>query len=112
MSMLLAAMLASSQALPWLDRAALDRQAKVERLRPAVVALGAGSKGRRTPSARAMLAEDMGAVASVCRAAAKAPDPAEFLGRLGEAFAMPATEVRALRKTCGAYLAGMADANQ
>ena len=109
--MLLAAMLASSQALPWLDRADLDRQAKVERLRPAVVALGAVPKGRRA-SARAMLSEDMGAVASVCRAAAKAPDPAEFLGRLGEAFAMPATEVRALRKTCGAYLAGMADANQ
>jgi hypothetical protein len=112
MSMLLAAMLASSQALPWLDRAALERQARSETLRPAAVALAAAPPRRRNSNPRAMLTEDLSAISTVCRAAAKAPDPAEFLGRLGEAFAMPAGEVRALRKTCGAYLAGMADAQR
>ncbi|TMJ14284.1 MAG: hypothetical protein E6G94_10005 [Alphaproteobacteria bacterium] len=110
MSLVIIAMLASSQALPWIDRSSLERQARAESLRPAAVALGVNRASQ--PTARRILNQDVGAISTVCRAAAKANNPNEFIGRLGEAFAMPNGEVASLRKTCGVYLAGMIDGQQ
>jgi shikimate 5-dehydrogenase len=111
MSITIIAMLASAQALPWLDRASLERQARSEALRPKVAAM-TGAGGAKRPAARRLLSEDIGTISTVCRAAAKDVNPDQFIGRLGEAFAMPAAEVKALRKTCGVYLTGMIDGNR
>jgi hypothetical protein len=110
--MTIIAMLASAQALPWLDRASLERHARAEALKPAVAAMVTNGRDSKGPAARNLLADDVGTISTVCRAAAKDPNPGQFIGRLGEAFAMPASEVKALRKTCGVYFTGMIDANR
>jgi hypothetical protein len=105
--MIIAAMLASAQVMPWLDRDALEAQAKVEKIRraPAV------ARPRPTAfSARDALAKDIEAISTVCGAAARSPDPAAFLGNIGDAFAMSRGEVSALRERCALYLAGRRDA--
>jgi hypothetical protein len=105
---ILAALLAASPALPWLDRAALDAQAKIEAVRPSrkpATAQGASS-------ARKALASDFDAISTMCRAGSKSRDPAAFFAAVTAAFAMSKTEAAALRSHCTLYLMGSRDGAQ
>lgn len=105
---ILATLLASTQALPWLDRAALDAQAKIEAVRPAKKA--AAPSG--TSTARKALTNDIDAISTVCRAGSKSRDPAAFFAALSDAFAMSKSEASALRSQCTLYLMGSRDGAQ
>ncbi|PSJ38952.1 hypothetical protein [Allosphingosinicella deserti] len=104
---ILAALLAAPPALPWLDRAALDAQAKIEAVRPTrkPAALGAAS-------ARKTLSSDYDAISTLCRAGSKSRDPAAFFAAITDAFAMSKAEAAALRSHCTLYLMGSRDGAQ
>jgi hypothetical protein len=99
--MFFAAMLLAPAALPEIDRAALDRQARIEAVRPRLK-LAAGHGGLL----------DLDAMTTVCRAAGRQRDPAAFLATLSRAYALGASESAALRGSCAAYMAGRADARR
>jgi hypothetical protein len=103
--MILAAMLASAQVMPWIDRDALDAQAKVEAVQTA-----AAKPRKASFSAKEALAKDVEAISTVCGAAAKSPNAAALLTSIGDAFGMSRGEVSALRERCALYLAGRRDA--
>ena len=101
MSMFFAAMLLAPAQLPEIDRAALDRQARVEAVRP-----------RLTPAAGGPALLDLEAMTTVCRAAGGQRDPAAFLATLSRAYGLGSAESAALRGSCAAYMAGRADARR
>lgn len=98
MSIFLTALLLAPGALPEIDRAALDLQARAEALQPRVV-----------PAAARRGLFDLEAMTTVCRAAANQPDPRAFLATLSRAYGLDQTESATLRGSCAAYLAGRAD---
>lgn len=101
---LAAALAASAQPLPFIDRSWLDTKAKIEVLRPrkAVAIKASALRSRGLPSS------DLTVLGAVCGAAAKLPDPIAFLNRLGAAYSMSPGEVSSLRESCSIYLAGQA----
>ena len=101
MTMFFAAMLLAPAQLPEIDRAALDRQARVEASRP-----------RLTPAAGRSGLLDLEGMTTVCRAAGQQRDPAAFIATLSRAYALNAAESAALRGSCAAYMAGRADARR
>ena len=103
MTILLAAILASAQPLPYINRAELHALAKIE-------ALQARSSVRAPTKLR--LIGNMQMIAAVCGAAGKLEDPAGFLGEIGSAYSMSRGEVAALRETCAVYLSGRLDAQR
>jgi hypothetical protein len=55
---------------------------------------------------------DLGQITTICRAAGEQEDPAAFIGRLSNAYALSADDRTSLRASCAAYLAGRADARR
>ena len=55
---------------------------------------------------------DLAQITTICRAAGEQDDPAAFIGRLGNAYALSADDRASLRASCAAYLAGRADARR
>ena len=106
MTILLAAMLASAQPLPFINRTEIDAMAQIESLQ--------AQAQRRVPqgAAKLQLASNMRVIATVCGAASCMADPAAFLSELGSAYAMSKTEVAVLRETCAVYLTGWLDARR
>ena len=96
-----AAMLLAPAQLPEIDRGALERQARIEAVRPRV-----------TPAAGRPGLLDLEGMTTVCRAAGEQRDPAAFLAALTRAYALSAAEGVALRGSCAAYMAGRADARR
>ncbi len=105
--MILAAMMASAQVMPWIDRGWLDEQSRIEAVKPASIT--ATARKAALP-AREALSRDVEAISTVCGAASKSADPAAFLTSIGTAFSMPSREVSALRERCALYLIGKRDA--
>ena len=101
---ILAALLAASPALPWLDRAALDAQAKIEAVMPTRKSAALGEA-----SARKALSSDYDAISTMRRAGSKSRDPVAFFAAVTDGFAMSKTEAAALRSHCMLYLMGSRD---
>jgi hypothetical protein len=99
--MFFAALLLAPAQLPEIDRAALDRQARIEAVRPRV-----------TPAAGRSGLLDLEGMTTVCRAAGEQRDPSAFLAALSRAYTLGAAESAALRGSCAAYMAGRADARR
>jgi hypothetical protein len=55
---------------------------------------------------------DLAQITTICRAAGEQDDPAAFIGRLSNAYALSADDRTSLRSSCAAYLAGRADARR
>jgi len=108
MTILLAAALAASQPMPWIDRGWLNDRAKVELLKPKAVAFTAPRRAQPA-KAQSLLSSNLRVLGTVCSAAAKLPDPVGFLGELGTAYSMSPGQISALREDCAIYLAGRAD---
>ena len=129
--------LASAKILPQIDREALDLQARAEALQPrthvsqpvrrpsqpvAIVRKPAPQPVRqaatqpvRQPAVRRASAGnplDLAQITTICRAAGEQDDPAAFIGRLSNAYALSADDRTSLRSSCAAYLAGRADARR
>ena len=127
--------LASAKILPQIDREALDLQARAEALQPrthisqpvrrpapTVVARQPAPPVRqvatqpvRQPTVRRASSGnplDLAQITTICRAAGEQDDPAAFIGRLSNAYALSADDRTSLRSSCAAYLAGRADARR
>jgi hypothetical protein len=98
MSIFLTALLLGPVALPEIDRATLELQARAEALQP-----------RAVPATTRQGLFELEAMTTVCRAAASQPDPRTFLATLSRAYGLNRTESATLRGSCAAYLAGRAD---
>jgi hypothetical protein len=101
MTIFFAAMLLAPAQLPEIDRASLDRQARIEAVRPRV-----------TPAAGRSGLLDLEGMTTVCRAAGRQRDPAGFLATLTRTYGLGPAESAALRGSCAAYTAGRADARR
>jgi hypothetical protein len=137
MVIFLTALLASSKILPQIDREALDLQARAEALQPRthisrpvrrssqpVVTVRqpapqpvrqAAAQPTRQPTLRRASGGnplDLAQITTICRAAGEQDDPAAFIGRLSNAYALSADDRTSLRSSCAAYLAGRADARR
>ena len=136
MVIFLTALLASTKILPLIDREALDLQARAEALQPrthvsrpvrrpalpVVTRQPAPQPVRqavvqtvRQPTLRRASAGnplDLAQITTICRAAGEQDDPAAFIGRLSNAYALSADDRTSLRSSCAAYLAGRADARR
>ena len=55
---------------------------------------------------------DFAQITTICRAAGEQDDPAAFIGRLSNAYALSTDDRTSLRSSCAAYLAGRADARR
>lgn len=111
MIIILTALLAGSKLLPMVDRDALDLQARAEALQPrAAISAPARRLAPRRIAASSTL--DLSSITTICRAAGSQVDPAAFIGRLGNAYALSAGDSASLRSSCAAYLAGRADARR
>ena len=99
MSIFLTAFLLGPIALAEIDRDSLDFQARAEALQPRLAAASPRRPGLF----------ELDAMTTVCRAAANQRDPARFLATLSRAYGLTRAESSALRGSCAAYLAGMAD---
>jgi hypothetical protein len=106
---LAAALAASSQPLPYIDRTWLNDRAKIEVLSPRAASLATANA--KSKNARSLLTTNLRVLGTVCSAAAKLPNPAAFLDELGSAYAMSAGERSALRENCAIYLSGRSDAH-
>ena len=102
MSILFAAMLASAQPLPFIDRASLNTMEKIEALRPVRAA-------RPQAAAKKLLQGDMRAIATICGAAGNQTDPVQFLSIIGDVYSMAPSETASLRSTCAVCLSGRLD---
>jgi hypothetical protein len=136
MVIFLTALLASAKILPLIDREALDLQARAEALQPrthvsrplrrpaqpvatrqpapqpvrqAVVQPVRQPTLRRASAGNPL---DLAQITTICRAAGEQDDPAAFIGRLSNAYALSADDRTSLRSSCAAYLAGRADARR
>jgi hypothetical protein len=104
---ILAALLAGSTVLPQIDRSTLELQARAEALQPAP------APARRPTVRRATAGRlDLASITTICRAAGNQTDPATFLARLSNAYALTVEDSASLRSSCAAYLAGRADARR
>ena len=135
MVIFLTALLASAKILPQIDREALDLQARAEALQPrahlsrpvgrpaqpvatvsppAPVRQVAVQPARQPQLRRASAGSplDLVQITTICRAAGEQDDPAAFIGRLSNAYALSADDRTSLRASCAAYLAGRADARR
>ena len=137
MVIFLTALLASSKILPQIDREALDLQARAEALQPRThisrpvrrpsqpvvtvrqpapqpVRQVAAQPARQPTLRRASGGNplDLAQITTICRAAGEQDDPAAFIGRLSNAYALSADDRTSLRSSCAAYLAGRADARR
>ena len=137
MVIFLTALLASTKILPQIDREALDLQARAEALQPrthisqpvrrpaqpvATLRKPAPQPVRQaaTQPVRAPIVRrastgtplDLAQITTICRAAGEQNDPAAFIGRLSNAYALSADDRTSLRASCAAYLAGRADARR
>jgi hypothetical protein len=133
MVIILTALLASSKILPTIDREALDLQARAEALQPRAQAarpirrpapqaaqparrpVAQLSQPVRRPAVRRASdgnSLDLSQITTICRAAGEQADPAAFIGRLSNAYALSADDSVSLRASCAAYLAGRADARR
>jgi hypothetical protein len=121
MVIILTALLASSKFLSTIDREALDLQARAEALQPRthvaqpVRRPAAQAQPARRPVVRRAAAGntlDLAQITTICRAAGEQADPASFIGRLSNAYALSAEDGVSLRASCAAYLAGRADARR
>jgi hypothetical protein len=137
MVIFLTALLASSKILPQIDREALDLQARAEALQPRThisrpvrrpsqpvvtvrqpapqpVRQAAAQPARQPTLRRASGGNplDLAQITTICRAAGEQDDPAAFIGRLSNAYALSADDRTSLRSSCAAYLAGRADARR
>lgn len=140
MVIFLTALLVSSKLQ--IDREALDLQARAEALQPRthvsqpvrrptppvqaarqpapqpvrqVVAQPPRQPAVRQPTLRRASAGnplDLAQITTICRAAGEQDDPAAFIGRLSNAYALSADDRTSLRSSCAAYLAGRADARR
>ena len=134
MIIFLTALLASSKLQ--IDREALELQARAEALqprhhvsqpvrRPAPTAAArqpapqpvrqVAAQPARQPNVRRASAGnplDLAQITTICRAAGEQDDPAAFIGRLSNAYALSADDRTSLRSSCAAYLAGRADARR
>ena len=99
MNVIFAALLLGPVALPEIDRAQLELQARAESLQPRLVPAAASRRGLF----------ELEAMTTVCRAAANQPDPRAFLATLSRAYGLNQSESATLRGSCAAYLAGRAD---
>ena len=108
MYIFLTALLAGT-ALPQIDRASLELQARAEALQPTSSAARTVRRAAARPAAN-FRRLDLDAITTICRAAGGQKDPSAFLERLSSAYGMPAGDSAALRSSCAAYLAGLADA--
>jgi hypothetical protein len=105
LALTIAALLAGGDVLPEIDRAALDRQARIEARRSAPQAARPARPARPT-----LLIANRTAVMDLCRAAGSQRDPALFLAGLQNAFNLSPADVAALRDACRSSGAGGADA--
>ncbi|HYJ53377.1 MAG TPA: hypothetical protein VEW04_09405 [Allosphingosinicella sp.] len=106
-----AALLAGSKLQ--IDRGALDVQARAEALQPRQTARSAQPVRRPVPRrASGGNPLDLAQITTICRAAGEQADPGEFVGRLSSAYGLSADDNASLRASCGAYLAGRADARR
>jgi hypothetical protein len=136
MVIFLTALLASAKILPLIDREALDLQARAEALQPRThvsrpVHRPAQPVVTRQPApqpvrqavvqpvrqpvlrrASAGTPLDLAQITTICRAAGEQDDPAAFIGRLSNAYALSTDDRTSLRSSCAAYLAGRADARR
>jgi hypothetical protein len=99
MSIFIAALLASSQPMPFIDRASINNLSALEALEPN------GSRGR-DGSSPALLRTNVRVIAAICDAAASASDPVKFLSDISRAYSMKLGETGALREACAVYLSG------
>ena len=99
MSILISAVLASSQPMPFIDRASINNLSALEALEPH------GAR-RRDAASQTLLRTNVRVIAAVCDAAATASDPARFLSELSRGSSMAFGEPGALRETCAVYLSG------
>ena len=108
MDIILTALLAGKMALPTIDRETLELQARAEALRPRAAA--AAPARRPAPRRTARLGPlDLGTITVICRAAGSHANPVAFVTRLGHAYELNASQTRALRSNCAAYLTARAD---
>lgn len=108
---LTAALLAGSKL--HIDRDALDTQARAEAMRPRQATRSAQPVRRPAPRrASGGNALDLAQITTICRAAGEQPDPGDFVTRLSGAYGLGADDTASLRASCGAYLAGRADARR
>ena len=108
---LTAALLAGSKLQ--IDRDALDVQARAEAMRPRQRAQT--SQPVRRPAVRRASGGnglDLAQITTICRAAGEQADPGEFVTRLSSAYGLSNDDTASLRASCGAYLAGRADARR
>ena len=140
MVIFLTALLVSSKLQ--IDREALDLQARAEALQPrthvsqpvrrpvptVAVRQPAPQPVRQAPPVRQAATQpvrqpivrrasagtplDLAQITTICRAAGEQDDPAAFIGRLSNAYALSAGDRTSLRSSCAAYLAGRADARR
>lgn len=104
MSIILASMLAASTLLPQIDRATLDLQAQAESFQS-----NRAGRASRAGNGRSL---DWSALATICRAAGRQPDPNAFLATLSRAYSMSPSEAAGLQGNCAGYFAGRAEARR
>ena len=110
MHIILAALLAGPTVLPQIDRRSLELQARAEALQPEA---NRQRTARRTAPRRASTGTlDLASITTICRAAGNQSDPAAFIARLSNAYALNSSDSASLRSSCAAYLAGRADARR
>jgi hypothetical protein len=108
---LTAALLAGSKLQ--IDHNALDAQARAEALQPRQPARSAQPVRRPAPRrASGGNALDLAQITTICRAAGEQANPGEFVTRLSSAYGLGSDDTASLRASCGAYLAGRADARR
>lgn len=105
MSMVILAMMASAQVMPWLDRASLDRHARLEASTREPMRAGR-SQVASARAAKALLTRDVQAVVTVCKAAGNFPQSKTFLEALGKGYLMTSAEIGDLKRACAIFAAG------
>jgi hypothetical protein len=118
MTSMILMLLSGASVFPAIDRLELDRQARAEASRAAVVKVAAAkavapAKAKpRASKAAAVAAEPTYSLTAVCRAAGEARDTTDFLAAFARGYRLSAAQHAELRQTCGLYFTGKREGRQ